>query len=122
MKKLLLLLSLIVLTFTGGILVAQEDTLTNRLEEYATNLPQGYNVVRLADFQTLLIEKPDVLLVDVREVNEYEAGHIEGAVNIPIRTLTQNLNLLPDLDAPMVIICKGGARAILAATSLQILG
>jgi rhodanese-related sulfurtransferase len=122
MKKLLLLLSLIVLTFTGGILVAQEDTLTNRLEEYATNLPQGYNVVRLADFQTLLIENPDVLLVDVREVNEYEAGHIEGAVNIPIRTLTQNLNLLPDLDAPMVIICKGGGRAMLAATSLQILG
>ncbi len=122
MKKLLLLLSLVVLVFTGGIISAQDDTLINRLEEYTTNLPQGYNVIRLADFQTLLIENPDVLLVDVREISEYEAGHIEGSVNIPIRTLTQNLNLLPNLDAPMVIICKGGARAILAATALQILG
>ena len=122
MKKLLLLLSLLVLVFTGGVISAQDDALTNRLEEYATNLPKGYNVVRLADFQTLLIENPDVLLVDVREISEYEAGHIEGAVNIPIRTLTANLNQLPNLDAPMVIICKGGARAILAATSLQLLG
>lgn len=122
MKKLLLLLSLLVLVFTGGIISAQDDALTNRLEEYATNLPKGYNVVRLADFQTLLIENPDVLLVDVREISEYEAGHIEGAVNIPIRTLTANLNQLPNLDAPMVIICKGGGRAMLAATALQILG
>lgn len=122
MKRLLLLLSLLVLVFTNGIIYAQDEALMTRLEEYATNLPKGYNAIRLADFQTLLIENPDVLLVDVREVNEYEAGHIERSVNIPIRTLAKNLNLLPDLNAPMVIICKGGARAMLAATSLQILG
>ncbi|MDZ4671320.1 MAG: rhodanese-like domain-containing protein [Phototrophicales bacterium] len=122
MKKLILLLSFALLIFGGGIVAAQDDALTNRLEDYATNLPQGYNVVRLADFNTILIENPDILLVDVREIAEYEAGHIAGAVNIPIRTLTQNLAMLPDLDEPMVIICKGGSRAILAATSLQILG
>ncbi|MCU0479932.1 MAG: rhodanese-like domain-containing protein [Anaerolineae bacterium] len=122
MKKLVLLFSLFLLVFVGGIVSAQDDALNTRLGEYATNLPQGYNVVRLADFQALLIDNPDVLLVDVREVTEYEAGHIENAVNIPIRTLTQNLNQLPDLDAPIVIVCKGGGRAMLAAVSLQILG
>lgn len=122
MKKLVLLFSLFLLVFVGGIVSAQDDALNTRLGEYATHLPQGYNVVRLADFQALLIDNPDVLLVDVREVSEYEAGHLENAVNIPIRTLTQNLNQLPDLDAPMVIICKGGGRAMLAAVSLQILG
>jgi rhodanese-related sulfurtransferase len=122
MKKLFLLLSLVLLVFVGATVTAQDDALTTRLEEYATNLPQGYNVVRLADFTAILIENPEIRLVDVREVAEYEAGHIEGAVNIPIRTLTQNLNVLPDLDEPMVIICKGGGRAMLAAVSLQILG
>jgi len=122
MKKFVLLFSLFLLVFVGGIVSAQDDALNTRLGEYATNLPQGYNVVRLADFQALLIDNPDILLVDVREVAEYEAGHIENAINVPIRTLTQNLNLLPDLDEPMVIICKGGGRAMLAAVSLQILG
>jgi rhodanese-related sulfurtransferase len=60
--------------------------------------------------------------LDVREPDEYTAGHLEGAFNVPLRTLAQNLNLLPDQNATIVVICKGGGRAMLAATSLQILG
>lgn len=123
MKKLILLLSFVFLVLVGGTVTAQDDALMARLEEYATNLPTGYGAIRLPDFQTLLIENPDVVLLDVREAEtEYAVGHLEGSFNVPIRTITQNLNLLPDLDATIIVICKGGARAVLSSASLQILG
>ncbi len=124
MKKLVLVLTLIMLVIAGGAVMAQDapaETVTGALESYLTNLPKGYGVTKVEDLLTLLAEQ-DVVLLDVREVSEYEAGHMEGAFNVPIRTLTQNLNLLPDTSATIMVICKGGARASLAAAALQVLG
>jgi len=60
-------------------------------------------------------------LIDVREVGEYEEGHIADAINIPLRTLTQNLELIPT-DRQVFVYCKSGYRAALAGSSLQMLG
>ncbi len=121
MKKFAFLMLLLVLLMPALVVVAQDEAVVARLEEYNANLPQGYGVVSVEDLLTILAER-EVVLLDVREVEEYEAGHVEGSFNVPIRTLGQNLNLLPDLDAEIIIICKGGARALLAMTSLNILG
>jgi rhodanese-related sulfurtransferase/DNA-binding HxlR family transcriptional regulator len=48
----------------------------------------------------------DVILIDVRPVAEYEAGHIAGARSIPIDTLEGRLNDLPD-DIEVVAYCRG---------------
>jgi rhodanese-related sulfurtransferase/DNA-binding HxlR family transcriptional regulator len=48
----------------------------------------------------------DVILIDVRPVAEYEAGHIAGARSIPIDTLGKRLNDLPD-DIEIVAYCRG---------------
>lgn len=48
----------------------------------------------------------DVVLVDVRPATEFEAGHIEGAVSIPIGELEQRLAELPD-DREIVAYCRG---------------
>ncbi|MEZ4634517.1 MAG: rhodanese-like domain-containing protein [Caldilineaceae bacterium] len=63
----------------------------------------------------------DVYVIDVREVGEYEAGHIEGAVNIPIRTLAQSLSAIPS-DMPVVVYCASGHRAGMATSALRSLG
>ncbi|MBK9121656.1 MAG: hypothetical protein IPM16_00845 [Chloroflexi bacterium] len=120
-KHLFLLVALLVfiMPFTA---VAQEQAVVDRLQAYNLMLPQGYGVTSVENAVTFLSENPDTLLLDVREIAEYEAGHLENSFNVPIRTLSQNLALLPDLDAPILVICKGGARATLAATSLGILG
>jgi rhodanese-related sulfurtransferase/predicted transcriptional regulator len=52
------------------------------------------------------IENGDVVLVDVRPSAEYEAGHIEGARNIPIDDLEGRLAELPD-DQDLVAYCRG---------------
>jgi rhodanese-related sulfurtransferase len=100
--------------------IAQADAVVAAIEEYQAEIPP-YNLIDAEALGTLLIER-DVILLDVREVEEYEAGHIAGAFNIPIRELGQNLALLPDLDAEIYVICQGGARAMLATAALHTLG
>ena len=48
----------------------------------------------------------EVMVIDVRPASEYEAGHIEGAVNIPLETLPQHLADLPHTQE-IVAYCRG---------------
>jgi adenylyltransferase/sulfurtransferase len=52
-------------------------------------------------------------LVDVREVHEFSAGHLEGAVNIPLGELPRRLAEIAPDDAP-VFICRSGGRSLAA--------
>lgn len=102
-----------------------EEVVMPRLEEYMELIPEldHYNTISVDAFVELLAENEDVVILDVREVGELEAdGIIDGAINIPMRTLGENLDLLPDLDATIVVICKGGFRATIAMTALHVLG
>lgn len=57
----------------------------------------------------------------MREVSEYEEGHIPGAVNIPLRTVAANLDKIPT-DRQVYVYCKSGFRAAQALSSLGMLG
>lgn len=70
------------------------------------------------------IRGADVLL-DVREADEFHAGHIPGAVNIPRGLLEFRLSANPELssrDLNIVLYCKTSGRAALAACALQDMG
>jgi rhodanese-related sulfurtransferase len=48
-------------------------------------------------------------LIDVREVDEYAGGHVPGAVNLPMSTLGEHLDRLP--DGAFDVICAVGGRS-----------
>lgn len=122
MKKFVILLCLLLLALPMFGVMAQDEAVINRLQLYNLTLPQGYGLISAEDLPTMLAEKPDTLLLDVRQPEEYAAGHLEASFNVPLRELGQNLDLLPDLSADIVVICQGGGRATLAATALGVLG
>ncbi len=65
------------------------------------------------------------VLIDVREADEYQAGHIPGAVNIPRGLLEFKLSNDPTLtrrDLNLVLYCKNSGRSALAACALQDMG
>lgn len=65
------------------------------------------------------------LLIDVREPDEYRAGHVAGAVNIPRGLLEFRMSSTPDYeprDKKIVIYCKTSGRAALAAAALLDMG
>jgi len=53
-----------------------------------------------------MVKSGEAMVIDVRPSSEYDAGHIEGAVNIPLETLTQRLSKLPK-DQEIVAYCRG---------------
>ncbi|GAB3484793.1 rhodanese-like domain-containing protein [Azotobacter salinestris] len=65
------------------------------------------------------------LLLDVREADEFHAGHIPGALNVPRGLLEFKLDNTPELSArglAIVLYCKTSGRAALAASTLQDMG
>jgi hydroxyacylglutathione hydrolase len=59
-------------------------------------------------------------VIDVRKPAEYEAGHVKGANNVPLDTLTDPLNVaLIDSDNNLYVHCAGGYRSVIAVSLLK---
>jgi rhodanese-related sulfurtransferase len=80
-----------------------------------------------------LMEKEGYVYVDVRSVPEFEAGHPEGAYNVPLMNMgpmgmTPNAEFLDVMqrafppDAKLVVACKAGGRSARAASLLESAG
>ena len=62
---------------------------------------------------------PRTGVLDIRDGADWRAGHIPGAVNVPIEELPDGLEALPDRSLPLVIACDQGLRAKAAARLLH---
>jgi rhodanese-related sulfurtransferase len=78
-----------------------------------------------------LKENPDLLILDVREPNEFDAMHIPGSLNVPRGILESACEwdfeetepeLVKARHREIVVVCRSGHRSILAAHSLLVLG
>jgi len=71
----------------------------------------------------LLTSAESPLLVDVREPDEWEEGHIPGAVHVPRGWLEARIEgLVPDKTRPLLVYCSGGSRSAFAAKALGEMG
>jgi rhodanese-related sulfurtransferase len=86
-----------------------------------TAIPAGfYKVDDVAGLKRLQANA-QAQVVDVREPTEYTAGHIPGAINIPLRTLAQHLDQI-ERDRPVVLYCSSGYRSAMGVVTLHLLG
>ena len=70
-----------------------------------------------------MMDQGNVTIVDVRRADEYEAGHIPGAILVPNETiLSEAATKLPDQNAVLLIYCRSGRRSAEAAQKLLSLG
>ena len=71
----------------------------------------------------MLTGEADLLIIDVRERHEFEAGHLAGAVHVSKGVLERDIEALVDnVDARLVLYCGGGFRSAIAAASLVDMG
>ena len=64
-----------------------------------------------------------IIILDVRTQEEFNAGHIAGAILIPNETiLDEQPALLPDLDAEILVYCRSGNRSAQSANKLLAMG
>jgi rhodanese-related sulfurtransferase len=60
----------------------------------------------------------EAFVLDVRESNEFNAGHAPNAVHIPLGSLENKLSRVPS-DKPVVVVCRSGMRARSATKLLR---
>ena len=64
----------------------------------------------------------NAVLLDVRTVDEYRQGHIDGSLKIPLQHIQAVKNNIPDLDKPIYVHCLSGARSAQATSVLKSMG
>ncbi|HIV44098.1 MAG TPA: rhodanese-like domain-containing protein [Candidatus Faecalibacterium avium] len=70
------------------------------------------------------MEAGDVIVLDVREQEEYDSGHIPGAVLLPLGAIDGEsaAEVIPEKDAAVLVYCRSGSRSKRAAKALAELG
>ena len=66
----------------------------------------------------------EVIILDVREQDEYDSGHIPGAVLLPVGSIdeTTAAQVIPEKDSTVLVYCRSGNRSKTASTVLADLG
>lgn len=112
MKKILILMILSCILVTGCSSDIEENNVNNTyIEMITTN-----EVKKIIDNYE---EHSDTVIVDVRTLDEYESGHLKGAVNVPVSEI-KNIDI--SKDKKIVVYCRSGSRSNTAAKELIKLG
>ncbi len=80
----------------------------------AESVPQ----ISVHDLATWREERPDLVVVDVREPFEWDEGHITGAAHLPMREAVARCGELP-ADRPKAVLCAGGLRSSTVISALE---
>ncbi|MDP9053946.1 MAG: rhodanese-like domain-containing protein [Acidobacteriota bacterium] len=74
-------------------------------------------------YKAMLANGEKAVLVDVREDNEYSAGHVKGAAHMSKGTIERDVETrYPDKSTTLVLYCGGGFRSALVADNLRKMG
>jgi phage shock protein E len=83
----------------------------------------GYHKISAEEARRMMQETETYILLDVRTQEEFDAGHIEGAVLLPdYRIGADAEEALPDRDAVILVYCRSGRRSADAAKELAGMG
>lgn len=70
-----------------------------------------------------MIEREQVIILDVRTKLEYNSGHIKGAINVPLESIDEEFTtLFADKNAYYMVYCRSGSRSEEASKKLATLG
>ena len=67
-------------------------------------------------------ENSEAIVLDVRTQEEYDQGHIPGAVCLPNEEITEDMPIAFDRDAEILVYCRSGRRSADAAKKLRDMG
>lgn len=109
MKKLIPIL-LFALMFTGCSGTSNSQTNT-------------YRQITMDEAVTMMAQETGYIILDVRRPDEFAAGHIPNAINVPNETIsTDEIAELPDKDQLIMVYCRSGRRSKEASEKLVKLG
>ena len=81
--------------------------------EEDTENTASYQQITAEEAKSMMEEQPDAVILDVREQDEYDAGHIPGAVLLPVGTINEETatSAIPEKDTVVLVYCRSGNRS-----------
>jgi len=58
-------------------------------------------------------------IIDVRTAGEFNSGHVDGAINIPLNQIEHKVGKIKKMKSPYVLCCASGARSASATSMLK---
>ena len=87
------------------------------------NQTNTYRSITMDEAAEMMAEESDYIILDVRRPDEFAAGHIPNAINVPNETIgTSEIPELPDKDQLIMVYCRSGRRSKEAAEKFLKLG
>jgi len=84
---------------------------------------ENINNISYSKLQEMLKEKLYTIVLDVRSPQEYEEGHINGAINIPEYEISSKVNnIIQNKNTKIIVYCASGSRSKKAIKTLKKLG
>lgn len=88
-----------------------------------SNQESAYRSISMDEAITMMEQEKGYIILDVRRPDEYEAGHIPNAINVPNETIGESdIPELPDKEQLIMVYCRSGRRSKEAAKKLVRLG
>ena len=102
-------------------------------QELVESLRGKIQEIAVDKLQIIMQDDPQTLLIDIREKHETDAGSARDAILIPRGVLEMQISNNPIIneriaslaltaEQPIYLICRSGARSVLSAYSLQLMG
>ena len=109
MKHRLFLILFVVLLLTGCAVSTDKDV--------------TYKQITMSEAKEMMASESDYIILDVRRPDEFAAGNIPNAINIPNESIgTDEISELPDKDQLILVYCRSGNRSKQASQKLVKLG
>lgn len=121
MKNLIAIIVILVILVAIGIFLKNRNSSTedNKVSVKEPNI----QYVSMNDIEKIMNENENYIILDVRTIEEYNDGHIPGAICIPNETIDENVvSKLPDKEQLILIYCRSGNRSKQATKKLKDLG
>lgn len=105
--------ALCLLSGCGGQGSAQEETVVAAFQQISQE-----------EAKTIMSTNQNAVVLDVRTQEEYDSGHIKGAVLLPVDWITEDTaqEVIPAKDTQVLVYCRSGNRSVTASKALAQLG
>ena len=110
MRKIIILLAMVLAL--GGCGTAPRETMA------------GYQQITAEEAKGMMDMLDDEVVLDVREQDEFDSGHIAGAVLLPVGSISEATaaEVIPEKDSVVLVYCRSGNRSKTASAKLVELG
>ena len=89
----------------------------------SNNQTNTYRQITMDEAVTMMAQETGYIILDVRRPDEFAAGHIPNAINVPNESIgTSDIPELPDKDQLIMVYCRSGRRSKEASEKLVKLG